>query len=333
MIVLAGDIGGTNIRFALFSAEAGLSKSVKEEVYPAREYASLKAVLGEFMRKVEAQPESAAFVLAGPVVGDEVDITNLPWTVSKSEVAEVLGDIPIGFYNDLAGVSNFVPLLTSEDVRVLNPGTPMEEGTKAVIAPGTGLGEGFLVWSGSDYVVQSSEGGHVSFGPINDLQDELLNFMRRRYGHVSYERVCSGSALPDLYEFMKKRERWQEPDWFKQALEKVKDKAPVIVHAAFDHDRPIEVCKQVVDLFVDILASEAGNLVLKVMATGGIYLAGGIPMKILPALEERFVQSYVAVGRFSDLVASVPVYVVIHPQPALFGAGRFAFQLIGKEFN
>jgi glucokinase len=332
MIVLAGDIGGTNIRFALFSAEQGLSQSIEEAVFPARDYASLKDVLVEFMAQVNEKPESAAFVLAGPVVGDEVEITNLDWIVRKQEVVDVLGDIPVGFYNDLAGVSNFLPLLTLRDVKVLNPGSLSEKAAKAVIAPGTGLGEGFLVWSGSEYVVQCSEGGHTSFGPENELQDELLAFLRPKYGHVSYERVCSGSGLPDLYEFVKQKEQWEEPEWFKQALEEAKDKAPVIVKAAFDNENPLGVCKQVVDLFVGILASEAGNLALKVMATGGVYLAGGIPMKILPALEEGFIESYTSKGRFSDLIASIPVYVVAHPQPALFGAGRFAFQLIGKDF-
>jgi glucokinase len=333
MIVLAGDIGGTNIRLALFSADRGLFQSVEEAVYPARNYKSLKMVLQEFMRRVEVKPQAAAFVLAGPVVSDEVEITNLDWIVRKREVIEVLGDVPVEFYNDLAGVSNFVPLLTAQDVLVLNPGNPLEGRAKAVIAPGTGLGEGFLAWSGSEYIVQSSEGGHASFGPESEIQDELLAFMRPRYGHVSYERVCSGSAMPDLYEFMKERESWEEPGWFKQAWDEAEDKAPLIVEAAFESERPIEVCRRVVDLFVEILASEAGNLALKVMATGGVYLGGGIPMKILPALEERFMQSYTAKGRFSDLIATIPVYVIAHPQPALFGAGRFAFRLIGMEIT
>jgi glucokinase len=332
MIVLAGDIGGTNIRVALFSAEYGLSQSIKEAIYPARDYKCLKDVLIEFMSDGENKPEAAAFVLAGPVVGDKVEITNLDWIVCKQEVVELLGDIPVGFYNDLAGVSNFIPLISSQDVMELNPGNPMDKAAKAVIAPGTGLGEGFLVWSHGEYVVQPSEGGHTSFAPENELQDGLVAYLRRKYGHVSYERVCSGSGLPDLYEFLKERERLEEPLWLKQALESAEDKTPIIVKAAFDSEEPVELCRQTVGLFVEILASEAGNLALKVMATGGVYLAGGIPPKILPALKEGFAEAYTAKGRLSDLVVSIPAYVITHPQPALFGAGRFAFQLIGKDF-
>lgn len=333
MIVLAGDIGGTNVRFALFSAEKGLSNCVEEGVYPAREYSSLKHVLQVFLDEVGTKPEAAAFVLAGPVVGDVVEITNLDWLVTKKEIVEVLGEIPVGFYNDLAGLSNFIPLLDAKDLVVLSAGKEMPHGAKAVLAPGTGLGEGFLVWSGSEYLVQPSEGGHAGFGPESGIQDELLEYMRQRYNHVSYERVCSGSALPDLYDFMKEREQWEEPDWFRKSLEGATDKTPVIVQAAFDEERPIELCRRVVDLFVEILASEAGNLALKVMATGGVYLAGGIPMKILPALDEGFGKWYSSKGRFSELLETIPIYVVAHKQPALYGAGRFAFQLIGKEFK
>jgi glucokinase len=331
MIVLAGDVGGTNIRLALFSDETGLQASIREAVFSSKRFSSLKGALFEFLADTEFEPQAAAFVIAGPVLGDEVEITNLDWVAKKSDVSSVLGDIPIAFYNDLAGISNFLPVISDQDLIVLNSGERVENKTKAVLAPGTGLGEGFLIWDGSTYRVQSSEGGHATFGPENEIQTELLEFMRQRYGHVSYERVCSGLAIPDLYEFVKERENWVEPEWFRQKLAGAADKTPLIVQAAFDPQQPLEACGQVIRLFVDMLASEAGNLALKVLALGGVYLAGGVTLRILPVLEENFVGSFTSKGRFSEFLESVPVYVVTHPQPALFGAARFAFQLAGVQ--
>ena len=175
-----------------------------------------------------------------------------------------------------------------------------------------------------------SEGGHASFAPENKIQEELLKFMRTRYHHVSFERVCSGSAIPDLYEFFKSQEKWEEPEWLIQKLQEAVDKTPVIIQAAIDLNRKSNICKQVVELFVQILAAEAGNMALNVLALGGVYLAGGLPKNIIPILQSTFVENFTAKGRFTKMLASIPVYVVVHPQPALFGAARYAFKLTSK---
>jgi glucokinase len=329
MFVLAGDVGGTNIRLAVFSSEKGLKGCVHEAVFPSRRYQSLREVLEEFFSAIDLQPQAAAFVIAGPVLGDQVEITNLGWVARKQDVRAVLGDFPLGFYNDLAGVSNFVPIAKADDLVVLNPGESIKNRTKAVLAPGTGLGEGFVVWDGTEYRVQPSEGGHASFAPVNEIQEELLAFMRQSYDHVSFERVCSGLAIPHLYQFFKQREDFKEPDWFKQALAEADDQTPVIVNAAFDMERQIPLCEQVLRLFTGVLAAEAGNLALKVLAVGGVYLAGGVTQRILPLLQSSFVEGYIHKGRFSEFLQSIPVYVVTHPQPALFGAAKFAFRLAG----
>jgi glucokinase len=332
MIVLAADVGGTNIRLALFSSENGLTNSVHEVVFPSRCCHSLQEVLEEFSSTTELRPEAAAFVLAGPVLGDHVEITNLGWVARKQDARVVLGDIPLGFYNDLAGVSNFVPVAGDQDLMVLNPGAPIENQTKAILAPGTGLGEGFVIWDGSEYLVQPSEGGHTSFAPVNEIQEELLAFMRPRYQHVSFERVCSGLAIPYLYQFFKQREGFDEPEWFSQALAEADDQTPVIVNAALDPKSHIPLCEQVLRLFVDILAAEAGNLALKVMALGGIYLAGGITRRIMPMLQANFFEGFIFKGRFSEFLQSIPVYAVVHPQPAIMGAARFAFRLARTRY-
>ena len=330
MIVLAGDIGGTNIRLALFSGEVGITAAFREAVYPSCDFNSMSEVLLKFLSKNGEHIEAAAFVLAGPVVDDQVVITNLGWIVSEDELRVVLGDIPIEFYNDLAGLSNFIAQVQPSDLIVLNQGESEENGAIAVIAPGTGLGEGFLVWSEAGYQVQPSEGGHASFAPENKIQEELLKFMRTRYQHVSFERVCSGSAIPDLYEFIKSQEKWEEPEWLIQELREADDKTPVIIQAAIDSNRKSELCLQVVELFVQILAAEAGNMALKVLALGGVYLAGGLPKNIIPVLHNTFVEYFATKGRFSKMLASIPVYVVVHPQPALFGAACYAFKISGK---
>ncbi len=194
-------------------------------------------------------------------------------------------------------------------------------GNMAVIAPGTGLGEAFLTWGGSRYRAHASEGGHADFAPNTPLEIELLRYLQLRFKHVSNERVCSGLGLPNIYAYLKDSGHAPEPDWLAEQLAATTDPTPIIVTAALDDERPCELCTATLNAFVSILGAEAGNMVLRVLATGGAYLGGGIPPRILPALQqEGFMQAFLHKGRMVHLMARVPVHVILNPKAALLGA-------------
>jgi len=217
-----------------------------------------------------------------------------------------------------------VPVLRPRDIRTLHAGAPEPHGAMAVIAPGTGLGEAFLIWDGARYRAQPSEGGHADFAPPTPRERALLAFLGRRGEHVSYERVCSGLGIPHLYAFLKARGE-REPAWLARELAAAADPTPVIVAAALNRRPPAPIATATLAMFVSILGAEAGNLALKVLATGGVYLGGGIPPRIVPALSDgRFTAAFTRKGRLSDLLARVPVRVIVHPEAALLGAACVA---------
>jgi glucokinase len=232
--------------------------------------------------------------------------------------------------NDLEAKAQAIPLLKKRDLHTLNQGRPVKGGTIALIAPGTGLGEAFLTWDGSRYRTHPSEGGHVGFAPANRLEAELLQYIRDRYqfGHVSYERVCSGLGLPTIYAFLKDRGNVEELDWLAEQLAAAEDRTPVIVNAALGKGKTCELCVTTLNIFVSILGAEAGNLALKVLATGGVYVGGGIPPRILQALDNgRFMEAFVQKGRMPGLLARIPVQVILNPRAALLGAAHRGLEL------
>ena len=234
--------------------------------------------------------------------------------------------------NDLNAIAHGVPYLESQDLHTLNAGHPVEKGSIAVVAPGTGLGEAFLTWENGRYHPHTSEGGHADFAPADELQLELLRYLQQRYTHVSFERVCSGMGLPNIYAFLKGTGRATEPDWLAEMLSKASDHTMVIVENALNKEHACEICTMTLELFVGIMGSEAGNMALKVLATGGVYLGGGIPPRILPFLSEgRFMQPFLRKGRLSDVLIPVPVYVIMNPGIALLGAARHGFEMASGE--
>jgi glucokinase len=262
--------------------------------------------------------------VAGPVVNDRVEVTNLPWLIDAATITQTFGIPSVFLINDLEAIANAVPHLQADDLYTLNSGKPEDQGAIAVIAPGTGLGEAFLTWNGSlnRYQAHPSEGGHAAFGPGNEEQIELLRYLHGRFHHVSYERVCSGIGIPNLYDFMRDNSRFDEPDWLAQAVAAAENPTPIIVNAAARQNIPL--CQAVLDLFVDILGDEAGNLALKTLATGGVYIGGGIPPRILPQLEQpRFLAAFQRKGRFANLMADLPVHVICNPKAALYGAAYY----------
>jgi len=338
-MLLAGDIGGTKTNLAIFSPEAGPRAPLAEATFPSADYPSLEALAHEFLSQVNLKVEQASFGVAGPVVAGRVTITNLPWVIEETQLQATLNLSPVRLLNDLEAIAHAVPFLEPDDLHTLNEGEPAPGGTIAIIAPGTGLGEAFLVWDGSRYRPHASEGGHADFAPTNPLQIELLRYLLDRFEHVSCERVCSGMGLPNIYAYLKDSGYADEPAWLAEQLAVADDPTPVIVNTALrsfgyalrlrsgqaqditlGRERRCELCVATLNVFVSILGAEAGNLALKVLPTGGVYLGGGIPPRILPALEQkRFMGSFRRKGRFSALLARVPVHVILNPKVALLG--------------
>jgi len=327
-MLLAADIGGTKTNLAIFSPEAGPRAPLAEARFPSADYPSLEALVREFLSQVDVEVEWASFGVAGPVVAGRATITNLPWVMEEEQLQATLSLSSARLLNDLAAIAHAVPFLESADLHTLNEGQPTPGGAIAIVAPGTGLGEAFLTWDGSRYRPHASEGGHADFAPTNPLEIELLRYLQHRFQHVSYERVCSGRGLPNIYAFLKHSGYADEPDWLAEQLAAADDPTPVIVNTALDREKTCELCVATLDTFVSILGAEAGNLALKVLASGGVYLSGGIPPRILPALEqERFMEAFRSKGRMSDLLARVPVHVILNPKVALLGVACHGLEL------
>ncbi len=288
-MLLAGDIGGTKTNLAIFSSKDQLRAPVHEAKFPSARYATLAELVQDFLTQFRAKGEidRAVFGVAGPVIDGKAKITNLPWVMEETQLEQAL-DIPsVRLLNDLAAMAQAVPALEAADLHTLNAGKPHPQGTLAVVAPGTGLGEAFLIWDGAHYRVFPSEGGHADFAPTNAFEVGLLVHMLERYAHVSYEHVCSGIGLPNIYGYIKESGMFEEPDWLTDQLSRLTDHTPVIVNAAQAEPSPAAICASTLRTFVSILGAEAGNIAIKVLATGGIYLGGGIPPRILSFLESE----------------------------------------------
>ena len=328
-MLLAGDIGGTKTILALYEADGDARAPAVQERFASREYSSLARMLDEFLAKHDTPVQAASFAVAGPVIAGKADVTNLSWVISEAGLRSRLGDIPLRLVNDLQATAYAIPALTPDDLHVLHPGEAEPEGTIAVVAPGTGLGQAYLIWDGSGYRAYASEGGHTDFAPRNELEMALLRYLLRRMDHVSYERVCSGVGIPNLYAYLKDSGYAPEPPWLAKQLQAADDPTPVIANAALQSDPPCALCAATMDLFVSILGAEAGNLALTVLSTGGVYLAGGIPPRILELLRHgQFMQSFIRKGRFADRLIRMPVNVVMNQHTALIGAARYGFDLL-----
>jgi glucokinase len=328
-MLLAGDVGGTKTNLAIYTPEQGVRAPLAEATLPSARFESLQALVREFLKQVDVRVERASFGVAGPVVDGRAKITNLPWTMEEKQLQEALSIPVVRLLNDLAAIAHAVPSLEASDLHMLNEGQAVSGGPLAVVAPGTGLGEAFLMWDGSRYLAFASEGGHTDFAPTDRLQIGLLQYLLERSDHVSFEHVCSGMGLPNIYAFLRESGYAEEPGWLAEQLAVADDPNPIIAKAALA--KTSELCVATLDLFVTILGAEAGNMALKVLATGGIYLGGGIPPKILPALaEERFMQAFMSKGRFSDMLARVPVHVILNPKSALLGAACHGLEVQGS---
>jgi glucokinase len=320
-VVLAGDVGGTKANLGIFTNEKGPHAPIVGDTLRSTDYPSLADLIKDFLVKVDTKVDRASFGVAGPVVSGKAYMTNLQWEIEEAKLAAELKLSNVTLLNDLQAIAHAVPYLEPDDLHTLNEGKPIPQGAIAVIAPGTGLGEAFLTWDGRRYRAHPSEGGHADFAPTGPLEIEMLSRLQREFGHVSCERVCSGRGLPNVYAFLKDTGKGEEPSWLTERLGSVDDPTPVIVEVALDRTKECQLCELTLQTFVSILGAEAGNLAMKVLATGGVYLGGGIAPRILPALDGTlFMDAFRSKGRLSDLLADVPVHVILNPKVALIGA-------------
>jgi len=330
-MILAGDIGGTNARLAYFQPQNGHLRLISERVYPSREYSELGEIVSKFLEDSANRPEAACFGIAGPVRNGRVETSNLPWIIERARLAKQIHLPATLLINDLEanawgigalGPQDLIPLNRVESSLGNQAVGNQAVGNQAVIAPGTGLGEAGLFWDGSRHQVFASEGGHADFAPQGDLQIDLLRFLARRYEHVSYERILSGPGLVNVYEFLHEKGCGEEPDGFAAQLAQA-DAAAEISRAALDGTS--QLAEQALDLWISVYGAEAGNLALKTMATGGIFLSGGISPKILSKLRgPLFMRAFLDKGRLRPLLESIPVQIITNDKAGLLGAARCA---------
>jgi|SRR5581483_1547391 glucokinase len=321
-MILAGDIGGTHSRLAFFDATNGRLKLVSEAAYASREYPGLEGIVSSFVDKESATVDAACFGVAGPVREGRAQISNLPWAVESSRLAKELNVRTTFLINDLEASAWGISSLDATDFITIHPGVSGALGNRAVIAAGTGLGQAGMYWDGRQHHVFACEGGHTDFGPRGDLQIELLRYLTAKYRRVSYERVLSGPGLVNIYQFLRDTGRGEEPKWLTEAMAHG-DPAAAISQAALDSKSGL--CEQALDLFVSIYGAEAGNLALKLLATGGVFLSGGIAPKILTKLTTNtFVEAFLDKGRMRPLMESIPVQVIVNENTGLLGAARCA---------
>ena len=308
---IAGDIGGTHTRLALF--DPGVAAPAAVEVYRSGEHGGLEAMISHFLAAHPATIERACFGVAGPVQNGHAKTTNLAWPVDAPSVARVLGIEHVGLVNDLYANAYGIADLGPDDIETLREGDPSMGGNAAVISAGTGLGEAGLFWDRHRYHVFASEGGHTDFGPRDEDELALRAYLARNHAHVSYERVCSGMGLVAIHDFLSQR----------AGAGVGRTDASAITKAALDGSD--EICSQALDMMVRIYGAEAGNLALKLLATGGIYVGGGIAPRILEKLQAGpFLEALDAKGRFSELLSRIPVHVILNDRTALLGAARLA---------
>jgi len=325
-MILAGDVGGTKTVLAIYAGRTQVpANPVYETRFKSSDYSFFETIVKEFLDQTGAKPQAACFGVAGPVKDRCCRITNLPWEISADEIEKTCGIPKVSLINDLKSIAVSVPHLDKTALFALNPGKPDPVGNKVIVAPGTGLGIAFLVWTGARYHAFASEGGHTAFSPRDSREVKLLEFLTQSYGHVSFERVCSGSQLPNIYAYFLENKIFTEPDWLKKKLAAVADRTPLIVETALKNEA--EICVATLDVFVHALGTVTGNMAVTFLPTGGIYFGGGMPPRILKRLTQPDFLSRIAdKGRFVSLCADMPVHVILDPKAALHGAAWYGFE-------
>lgn len=329
-MILAGDIGGTHSRIAAFDADGNKLPLVVEKIYESQEHSGLTEIISEFVRTEGIPVHSACFGVAGPVRNGKSKISNLPWTIDSRELAAHLKLRSVDLLNDLEAYAYGMDALESKDFVTLSEGSEDAEGNTAVISAGTGLGEAGLVWDGFRHHPFACEGGHADFAPKSQLEIELLQYLLKKHGHVSYERILSGPGIRNVYEFLRDTHKQEEPEWLRDQIRTAADPPALISQLAAQ--KKAAICEETMKIFVTVYGSETGNCALKFMSTGGIFIGGSIAAKIVPMMKsDIFMQAFLDKGRMSSLLKDMPVKIVLNDDAGLLGAARSA--LIKKAFG
>ncbi len=327
--ILAGDIGGTKTTLGIYPVDELPCPALYRQQFTNAEAKGLDRLIDDFLRQTEISPSSACFGVAGPVLNNQVRMTNLNWFIDGAHLKEKFAFKQVKLINDLAATAMGAVILPENNLSALNRGNPVPGANIAVIAPGTGLGEAFVLQRDNKYFPQATEGGHASFAPRNNLQIELLQYLLSRQSHVSEEQVCSGMGLPVLYDFL--TSHFSPPPWLAEQLDRSDDKTPVIVNAALgavNNQKKCDIAINTLQLFVDILAAETANLALKTLATGGIFIGGGIIPRILSFLDSRKFMTIFCRGIYREMLNGIPIHIITNQDTALLGA---AVSLIQSE--
>jgi glucokinase len=321
-MILAGDVGGTKVHLALYDFTNGKLDYRREERFPAKEYSGLEAIVKEFLGGEKAT--AACFGVPGPVRAGRLRLTNLPWTLDSAELSASLGIQHVFLINDLEANGYGIAELQPEQIYTLSDGDPSQLGNRALIAAGTGLGEGLLMWNGRSHIPYPSEGGHADFAPRNEDEIDLLRFLKQKYeGRVSWERVVSGMGMTSVFEFLRDVRGMDVLPALAAEIAAAEDPNAVITVNGLSGKS--EICVKTLDMVISAYGAEAGNLALKVLSVGGLYLGGGIAPRLLEKLKDgTFMKAFTDKGRLSQLLINMPVRIILDSRAAMLGAAAYA---------
>lgn len=321
-MILAGDVGGTKVHLALYDFSEGKLAYRREERFPARDYSGLEDIVREFLGSDVAT--AACFGVPGPVRSGRLRLTNLPWTLDSEDLSANLGIRHVFLINDLEANGYGIAELQPDQIFTLSEGDPSQMGNRALIAAGTGLGEGFLIWNGRTHVPYASEGGHADFAPRNEDEIDLLRFLRQKYsGRISWERVVSGMGMTNVFEFLRDVRGMEVERQAAQEIAAADDPNAVITVNGMNGRS--EICVKALDMMISAYGAEAGNLALKVLSVGGLYVGGGIAPRLLEKLKDgTFMKAFTDKGRLSQLLVNMPVRVILESRAAVLGAAAYA---------
>jgi glucokinase len=330
MMILSGDIGGTNIRLVLIEVVNNKQKVIEKKSYKCIDFQNVADIIRHFLKDVNqdlTRIDGACFAIAGPIINDQVKFTNLPWSIDLKQLKHELKQEKIALVNDFQAIGYGITTLNHEDLHSLQEGKPEKHGIKAIIGAGTGLGVSFMYWNGTEYVVSPTEGGHMNFAPDDDMQMEILHFLRKKYHRVSNERLLSGPGIVNIYSYflsLDTIDKLENPD-LRFAMHK-EDPAKAITEYAIQHQDPLAL--QTVDAFINIYGSCAGNLAYTFLPKGGLFIAGGIAIKLIKQITDgRFMRAFSDKGRLSPILSDIPVNVILNSDVGLYGAALLATRL------
>jgi glucokinase len=330
IMILAGDIGGTRTRLAAFETEGNKLQCVVENTYPGHQHGGLSEIISEFVKSEGIPVHSACFGVAGPVRSGRSKISNLPWTIDSRELARQLRLDSVGLINDLEAYAYGVDALESKDFVTLREGSEDAAGNRAVISARTGLGVAGLFWDGYRHHPFACEGGHADFAPRTGLEMELLQYLQKKHGRISCERILSGPGIKNIYDFLRDSSKAEEQGWLKEQMRVAPDPSALISQLALE--KKAAICEQTLSIFVGVYGAATGNCALNFMSTGGIFIGGNIAARNVPRMKDAvFMEAFLDKGRMRALLEDIPVKIVLNDDAGILGAARYT--LVQKAFR